>query len=179
VNLSHTNLSHSDELLLQRHFDGELSSAEASAFAARLLAEPALQQRAQTLQSLRAGFVGGRTHGPRPRPNFAAGVIAAVRELPRLEQLERAAASASQVRLCQRLLLAAALLATVGFAFAAGLIGDERSDTLQAAPGAATQELDRLDAIARRLPPALSLPARPQPAAAQPAVPQPALPQAR
>lgn len=139
-------LSHHDELLLQRHLDGELDAAAASALAARLAAEPDLAQAAAAARSLRAGFALARAATMRPSASFPAKVLAATRQLPdrlRLEQAERAAGA---VGLCRRLLLAAAILAGLGLLWHSGLVRDSQPTMLQAAPGEMQREIDLLDA---------------------------------
>src|SRR5262245_31148604 len=93
-------LSHQDELLLQRHLDGELDPAAAAAFRARLAAEPALARVHDDERSLRTGFLAGREFAMRPPASFTAGVLAAARQLPGREQLQRMDVSASAIRVC-------------------------------------------------------------------------------
>lgn len=140
-------LSAADELLVMRHVDGELAPAAAAAFVVRLAAEPALRQRVESLQALRAGFVAGRESGPRPRPDFASKVLASVRQLPSRQQLEQAGAVGGAVTFCRRLLLAAALLGGVGLAWGTGLFDGGAPQELHATPDEMQRELDRLDAM--------------------------------
>jgi anti-sigma factor RsiW len=148
--VTHPSLSSEDELALQRYLDGQLATAAAAAFAARLAAEPALAHRLDEAKALRAMFGRAAAAVVRPRAGFAAGVLAAVRRLPSRDLLLQAEQAEVALRVCRRLLLAAMLLAGIGLAWGSGLVGDERADTLQAAPTAeAQQELDRLDAILR------------------------------
>ena len=51
------------------------------------------------------------------------------------------------VRLCSRVLLAAALVLGVGLAWHAGLLDGGRSGALEAAPGTIEQEMERLDQL--------------------------------
>ena len=142
-------ISHQDQLLLQRHLDGELDTAAATAFGARLAAEPELARAAADAAALRRGFAAARRSTLRPSPSFTAGVLAAVRQLPSRQQLEQADVAASAGRLCRRLLLAAALLAGLGFAWQAGLVGRSEPATLQAAPdpGEVLRVIQELDAM--------------------------------
>ena len=140
-------LSSADELLVQRHVDGELAPAAAAAFAARLAAEPALRQRVESLQALRIGVLAGREHGPRPGAEFAGKVMAAVRRLPSRQQLEQASAVGGAAVFCRRLLLAAALVAGLGLAWGLGLCDGGAPQELHATPDEMQRELDRLDGI--------------------------------
>jgi anti-sigma factor RsiW len=140
-------LSAADELLVQRHVDGELAPEAAAAFAARLVVESALRQRVEALQALRAGFLAGRDTGPRPRADFAGKVMAAVRQLPSRQQLEQATAVGGAMMFCRRLLLAAVLLGGVGLAWGTGLFDGGTSAELHATPDEVQRELDRLDAL--------------------------------
>jgi anti-sigma factor RsiW len=140
-------LSSADELLVQRHVDGELAPAAAAAFAARLAAEPVLRQRVESLQALRTGFLAGRERGPRPGADFAGKVMAAVRQLPSRQQLEQAGAAGGAAMFCRRLLLAAALLAGLGLAWGLGLCDGGAPQELHATPDEMQRELDRLDGI--------------------------------
>jgi len=47
--------------------------------------------------------------------------------------------------LCRRLLVAAAVLFGLGLLWHAGVFGEGRGDSLQAAPGDVQREMDRLD----------------------------------
>jgi anti-sigma factor RsiW len=127
-------LSSADELLVQRHVDGELAPAAAAAFAARLAAEPVLRQRVESLPALRTG-------------DFAGKVMAAVRQLPSRQQLEQAGAAGGAAMFCRRLLLAAALLAGLGLAWGLGLCDGGAPQELHATPDEMQRELDRLDGI--------------------------------
>lgn len=139
-------LSHQDELLLQRHLDGELDAVAAAAFRARLAAEPQLARAADEARSLHAGFLAAREATRRPSPSFTAGVLAAVRRLPDRQQLEQAEVAAGAIGTCRRILLAAAILAGLGLLWHFGFVHDGPT-TLQAAPGEIQREIDRLDAL--------------------------------
>lgn len=142
------NLSHRDELLVQRHLDGALSPTDAAAFAARLAAEPALREGHAAANAMRGAFAAAREGAMRPRAGFKAAVLAAVRQLPTRLQLEQADIAARTVRFCRRLLLAAALLGSIGFAVSAGLLGGG-APTMQASPDEMQREIDRLEAVVR------------------------------
>ncbi|MBL9077362.1 MAG: hypothetical protein JNL08_07660 [Planctomycetes bacterium] len=141
-----------DDLTLQRFLDGALDATAANAFRARLAGEPELRRRLAQAQQVRAGFVAARDDAPRAPAGFAAGVLAAVRRLPdrvQLEQLERQQEQGDRiVRLCRRLLVAAAALFAVGLVWHSGLF-DSRSDRLEAAPDEIRCEMERLDAKVR------------------------------
>jgi anti-sigma factor RsiW len=143
------NLSHRDELLVQRHLDGELSPSDAVAFAARLEIEPALRDCHAAASALRSGFCAAREGMLRPRPGFKAAVLSAVRQLPSRLQLEQADLANRTVVFCRRLLLAAVLLGSIAFAFNIGLFGGPAAKTLQADPNAVQHEIDRLERIVR------------------------------
>jgi len=135
-----------EERTIQRYVDGELSEADAAAFAARLLRDPALRERVSALESLRA-HISTPTAAAAPPSGFCAGVLAAVRRLPERAQLEQAEVAASAVRLCARVLIAAGLVFGLGLAWHAGLLDRRGSATLEAAPAAVERELERLDQL--------------------------------
>ena len=140
-------LTHADELLLHRFLDGEMDSAQAVAFEARLAAEPPLRRRLEDARALRAGFAGAHAGGPTPRAGFTAGVLAAARCLPSRPELKRDDVVVEFVRTCRRVLIAAAVLFGISLAWHAGLMNSRRSDTLTAAPNEIEQEMKRLDAL--------------------------------
>jgi anti-sigma factor RsiW len=140
-------LSHQDELLLQRHLDGELDPAAVAAFRARLAAEPELARAHEDARSLRTGFLAGREFAMRPPASFTAGVLAAARQLPGREQLQRMDLAASAIRICRRLLLAAMIVAGIGLLWQSGLARLGSSGTLQAAPSEMKRVIDELDAL--------------------------------
>lgn len=148
------NLSNRDELLVQRHLDGELSPTDAAAFAVRLDAEPTLREGLALARALRGAFVAAREGAVRPRAGFKAAVLGAVRKLPTRLQLEQADVADRTMSLCRRLLLAAMLLGGIGFAVGAGLFGGAEANTMQASPGEIQRELDRLEAVVRSRQPA-------------------------
>ncbi len=138
-------LSQRDDSLLQRHLDGALPADAAAAFAARLLAEPELARAADAARAQRALLQAAAGPARTPSARFAAGVVAAARQLPTRQQLEQADLVATAIRVCRQLLVAAAILAAVGALWHAGMIGPSRADTLQASPGALEQEIRQLD----------------------------------
>ena len=141
-------LTHADEVLLHRVLDGEMDSAQAVAFEARLAAEPRLRSCCEDARVLRAGFAAAHAGGPAPRAGFTAGVLAAARSLPSRQQLKRDEVVADLVRNCRRVLIAAAALFVISLAWHAGLVNSRHSDTLQAAPKQEVeQEMKRLDAL--------------------------------
>lgn len=135
-----------DQSLLQRHLDGELPADAAAAFAARLLAEPDLARAAEAARAGRALLRAAAGPARQPSARFAAGVVAAARQLPSRQQLEQADLATAALRVCRQLLIAAAVLAAFGALWHAGLIGPARMDTLQASPGVLEQEIRQLDA---------------------------------
>lgn len=140
------NLSHRDELLLQRWLDGELLPPDAEAFAARVAAEPRLRQRAAAVRSLRQTLVAARGTPMQPSRAFVGNVLAAIRRLPSRELLLQADVAAGAVAWCRRILVAAALLAALGLLWHTGLFGGDRPAVLQASPDEVQREMQRLDA---------------------------------
>lgn len=144
-------ISQHDEQNLHRLLDDALSPAEAAALRLRLEAEPALRRHYEAAQRLRAGFAAVRATGAVAPVGFTAGVLAGVRRLPSRQELEEREVGDSIVRLCRRLLVAAALVFGLGFAWRCGLLDGSRSNTLEAAPDKVQREtqreLDRLDAL--------------------------------
>lgn len=142
----------SDERLLHRFLDGAMGGDEAAACRARLQAEPQLRQGLAALQQLRAAFAEARQSAAVAPAGFTAGVLAAARRLPSRDDLRDAGEWGSEagqglLRLCRRLLLAAAVLFGLGLLSQAGLFGDGRADTLQAGPDDVQREMDRLDSL--------------------------------
>ncbi|MCB9879121.1 MAG: hypothetical protein H6835_16115 [Planctomycetes bacterium] len=139
-----------EDRLLQRYLDRELSADESAAFAGRLLTDATLRDRVQQAEALRAPLLAAAA-APTPRASmaFTQKVMAEVRRQPSREQLMRFDLSASTLRVCRRILLAAAVLCAIGAAALTGLFDRPGADTLQAAPGEVQQEIDRLDAAIR------------------------------
>ncbi len=146
-------LSHQDELLLQRHLDGELDAAASAALRARLAAEPELAKGLDEARALRTGFLVGRATAMRPSASFTGKVLAAARQLPSRRELEQADVAERAMRVCRRILLAAALLAGVGLLWQFGAARSGGSGQLQAVPDEAQRVIDELDAKAQSLAP--------------------------
>jgi hypothetical protein len=140
-------LSHDDRMLLQRHLDGALDRGASAAFAARATAEPELAQALEAERALRIGFAAARGEARRAPATFTANVLAAVRRLPSRELLEQQDVAAHAVRLCRRLLLAAAVIAGLGLVWQSGLVHTPAAAPLQASPGDVLREIERLDAL--------------------------------
>lgn len=134
-----------DDLMIQRYVDGELPEAEAAAFAARMLQEPSLRERVEELQQFVSGFAGDDAVAA--PAGFTANVLTEVRRLPERAELEQMDLAAGAVKLCTRVLLAAALILGLGLAWHAGLLDGNRADTVEAAPDAIEKEMDRLDQL--------------------------------
>lgn len=136
-----------EDRMLQRYLDGELPAVEAGEFARRLMAEPALRERLREAEGLRAGFVAGRGATRAAPADFTSRVLSQARRLPSRHDLQQADLTMAAVRLCRRLLFAAAICAAAGLAWHAGLFDRGARDTLQAAPDEVQRELQRLDAV--------------------------------
>jgi len=138
-----------DDRQLQRYLDGQLSETEAAAFAARMLADNELRQRVETMEQAQMGFASARDHatGPVAAPaGFTAGVMSEVRRLPSREQMQQMDLSEGAVRLCRRLLLAAAIVLGIGLGWQSGLFSPNGSDKVEAAsPAEIEAEMHRLD----------------------------------
>jgi anti-sigma factor RsiW len=135
---------------LQRYLDGELSKTEAAAFAARMLADGDLRQRVEALEQVQAGFASAADlgSGVRAPAGFTASVMAEVRRLPSREQLLQNDVAEATVRLCRRLLLAAAVLLGLGLGWQSGLLDPNGSDKVEAAsPAEVEAEMQRLDSM--------------------------------
>jgi len=141
------NLSTRDLRLLHRFLDGAMVGDEVLAFRARVEAEPHLRQELQSLQQQQRAFQDARQPVMVAPAGFTAGVLAAVRRLPNRTELQESGLTEGMARFCRRLLIAAALLFGLGAAWHVGVFGDDRADTLQAAPGDVKREMDRLDAL--------------------------------
>src|SRR5262245_759507 len=137
-----TDCTQKDMLLIDRYLDGALASAELAAAKTRLEAEPALRACLQARTRLRRGFVAGRAATFAAPAGFAEGVVAAARRLPVApgEPAERT------VRVCRRLLIAAAAVMIGALLWRSGLFREGGNGTLQAAPDAAQRVIDALDA---------------------------------
>ncbi len=142
-------LSTRDLQLLHRFLDDAMGGDEVVAFHARIEAEPHLRQELQALQQQQRAFQdAGRPVVAAPA-GFTAGVLTAVRRLPNRTELQQAQLGEGMARFCRRLLIAAALLFGLGIAWHAGVFGDDRADTLEAAPADVAREMERLDALIR------------------------------
>lgn len=139
--------------LVQRFLDGELSGSEGAAFAARMLSDSTLRERveaAQQIQSCFAAEASSRRRDVQPAAGFTAAVISEVRRLPSRVELQQEDLAKSAVRLCSRLLLAAALLIGLGLGLQAGLFNPNGSGQIEAAsPTEVDAEMQRLDGLAR------------------------------
>lgn len=133
----------------QRYLDGELSESEAATFAAQMLSDNELRQRVDAMRQAQAGFASVRDgdYVVRAPANFTASVMGEVRRLPGREQLRQLDVAESTVSLCRRLLLAAALLFGLGFAYQSGLLRSGGAATVEAAPGDIQDEIQRLDTL--------------------------------
>ncbi len=147
MNRPHRELPQRDALQLQRYLDDRLSPAERTAFAARLAAEPALQEAAASAKSLGTMFATARADVRTPSAGFTANVLAAARRLPARDELKQADLAAAAVGMCRRLLLAAVLLAGLGLVWHSGLVHDQGPAELQAAPDDVQREIERLDRL--------------------------------
>lgn len=143
-------LTHADQLQLQRYLDGELSAVGAAAFAARLQAEPELAAAAAAATPLREAFASARRTAPAAPRGFAASVAAATRQLPSRLALENLDAAAGIRRMCQRVLLAAAVVLVASLAVRAGWIATGFGAPLQASPDEVARELQELDSKIRK-----------------------------
>jgi len=144
-------LTTADSLSLQRYLDREMSTEQAEAFRRRLAAEPALRAAAAEREAIADGFALARQDVRRAPAGFASAVLAEVRQLPARVQLEAAATAAVVLRVCRRVLIAAAVLAGVALAVQAGLFETGLGEQLQAAPDEVQAEMQRLDELAKGL----------------------------
>jgi anti-sigma factor RsiW len=133
---------------LQRYVDGQLSESEAAACAVRMLSDTELRQRVEALEQVQAGFAaaaGSRSTASAPA-GFTASVMSEVRRLPSREQLQQNDMAAATVRLCRRLLIAAAMLLGLGLGWQSGLFSPTGSGQIEAAtPTEVESEMQRLD----------------------------------
>jgi hypothetical protein len=131
-----------DVRLIDRFLDGAMSDVELAACRRRLEAEPALSRCLQQRARLRAGFHADRDAGPAPPAAFADRVVAAARRLPAVAEPDEGAT----IRVCRRILLAAAAVVAAALLWQSGLFRDRNDGTLQAAPDEAQRIIDALDA---------------------------------
>lgn len=140
-------ISPEDERNLDRLQDGALAPAEAAALRARLDAEPLLRAEWAARQHFRsARAAAGATTFAAPA-GFTASVLAATRRLPSRREIEEQEIGTSIVRICRRILIAAAVVVGLGFAWQAGFFGGGRDSRLEASPNELQKELERLDAM--------------------------------
>ena len=132
---------------LQRYVDGQLSESEAATFAVRMLSDNKLRQRIEALEQARAGFAAAADVTPARAPaGFTANVMSEVRRLPGREQLLQNDMAETSVRLCRRLLIAAAMLLGLGLGWQSGLLSSNGSGQIEAAtPVEVESEMQRLD----------------------------------
>jgi anti-sigma factor RsiW len=132
---------------LQRYVDGQLSESEAATFAARMLSDNTLRQRVEALGHAQAGFAAAADAGLTRAPaGFTANVISEVRRLPSREQLQQNDVAEMTMRLCRRLLIAAAMLLGLGLGWQSGLFNSNGSGQIEAAtPVEVESEMQRLD----------------------------------
>tara|TARA_R110002072_G_scaffold109160_2_gene236391 strand:+ start:28930 stop:29412 length:483 start_codon:yes stop_codon:yes gene_type:complete len=137
---------------LQRYVDGQLSESEAATFVARMLSDTDLRQRVEAMEQAQAGFAAAADVGPSggriavAPAGFTASVMAEVRRLPSREQLQQNDMVETTVRLCRRLLIAAALLLGLGLGWQSGLLSPNGSDEIEAGTQAEVEaEMQRLD----------------------------------
>jgi anti-sigma factor RsiW len=138
-----------DDRKLQRYLDGELSPSDSAAFAAQLLTDSSLRRRAEAMKQAQVGFENLRENGDfaRAPAGFTARVMSEVRRLPSREQMQQQDMAEGAVRLCRRLLLAAAILFGVGLIWQTGLMSPNGATTVEAAPEDIQREMQRLDAL--------------------------------
>ena len=139
--------------LVQRFLDGELAGSEGAAFAARMLSDASLRERVEGAQQIQSCFAAEASSGRRdvqPASGFTAAVMSEIRRLPSRIELQQEDLAKSAVRLCSRLLLAAALLIGLGLGMQAGLFNPNGSGQIEAAsPTEVDAEMQRLDGLAR------------------------------
>ena len=136
-----------DDRVLQRYLDGELSAGHAAFVERRLSADAELRARCAEQRSIVQLLGAARGVDRRAPAGFTAAVVAAARRLPDRQQLERADLTANMVRLCRRLLMAAALVAGAGLLWRTGLLDAGHAGTVQAAPDEVRREIERMDAL--------------------------------
>ena len=142
------NISHDDRQNLDRLLDGELPPERAAALRARLAAEPALRTAFEERQRLRGAFASAAsTRGFAAPAGFTASVLAATRGLPARREIEEREVADHIVRVCRRVLIAAAVVVGLGIVWQSGLWRRDHDSRLQAAPNEVEQEMNRLDAL--------------------------------
>ena len=138
-----------DEMLVQRHADGELNGAARDRLQARLLVEPELQRMLEEAEGTRALFrrSAAGAPDPLPTPGFAERVLQRARRLPTGEELEdlESAVRAGDLLFARRLLVAALVLVGALVAFGAGLITVAEPDSLEATPDEISAQIRELD----------------------------------
>jgi len=141
-------ISNHDLRLLHRSLDGALSGADSLALQQRLAGEPALRDALERLQAERRVFAAAAKQSlPGPSAGFAAKVLGAVRKLPARDALQAERMAEALVHTCRRLLIAAAVLLTLGLAWQVGVFGPQGPQTLEAAPADVQRSMDRLDSL--------------------------------
>lgn len=142
------NISTHDQRNLQRLIDGELPPAEAVALRARVDAEPALRAAFAAMDEQRSRFAEVARVGIATAPGgFTASVVAAARRLPDRRELEAQDVGEGIVRVCRRLLLAAAIVGALGAFWYSGLWRAGGDHRVEAAPDEVQKEMQRLDAL--------------------------------
>jgi anti-sigma factor RsiW len=155
-----------DERRLHRFLDGELDAPAQQLLRTRLLAEPLLQARLRELEAVRALFAADRGERPPAPKGFTSDVLAAVRQQTLEQGWRRNVDDDSDlIRLCRRILVAAALLFSLAAVIQSGLL-QSRSSVVEAGP-------DRIRAECRRLDELISARARTTPAVTAPATRKP------
>lgn len=138
-------LAPDDERLLHRFVDGELPDTAITDFRRRLEREPGLRQQLQQLQDLRACFRQDAGSAIAAPAGFTAGLLTTIRQRT-LNQSWRDDADAEPqlLRLCRRLLIAAAVLVGLAAIWQAGVLRHIAPKQVEA-----SNELRQLDALIR------------------------------
>lgn len=140
-------ISNEDARTLDRLLDGALAPAEATALRARIAVEPALQMAFDERQRMHEAFAAAGARTFTPPSGFTAKVLGATRRLPSRREIEEQDVGASIVRICGRILIAAAVVIGLGFAWHVGIFGGCRDSRLEASPNELQKEVERLDAM--------------------------------
>ena len=146
------NLSESDQALVSRYVDGELSARELVDFERRLLQEPLLRSAADAQRGVRGWFA--RTAddaGVEVPVGFADKVLQESRRLPSRESLQREAGvpgelereEVTALRTGKGLLAAAVLVLGVSLLFANGLIRKPDTGQLEAVDQQRIEQIDQ------------------------------------